>query len=49
MVIAIYGTSPRRRCQWSRDWACAVTNCEAEIVDPDGRLVAKALGMYKLG
>jgi uncharacterized protein (TIGR00369 family) len=27
----------------------SLTNCEAEILDPDGRLVAKALGTYKLG
>jgi uncharacterized protein (TIGR00369 family) len=27
----------------------SLTNCEAEIVDPGGTLVAKALGTYKLG
>ena len=27
----------------------SLTNCEAEILDPQGRLVAKALGTYKLG
>ena len=26
-----------------------LTNCEAEIVDPDGRLLAKALATYKVG
>ena len=26
-----------------------LTNCEAEIVDPEGRLVAKALATYKVG
>jgi uncharacterized protein (TIGR00369 family) len=27
----------------------SLTNCEAEILDAEGRLVAKALGTYKLG
>jgi len=27
----------------------SLVNCEAEIVDPDGRLVAKALATYKVG
>ena len=27
----------------------SLVNCEAEIVDPDGRLLAKALAVYKLG
>ena len=27
----------------------SLTNCEAEIVDPQGRLVAKALATYKVG
>ena len=27
----------------------SLVNCEAEIVDPQGRLVAKALGTYKIG
>ena len=26
-----------------------LTNCEAEIVDPEGRLLAKALATYKVG
>lgn len=27
----------------------SLVNCEAEIVDPEGRLLAKALATYKLG
>lgn len=27
----------------------SLVNCEAEIVDPDGRLLAKALATYKVG
>ncbi len=27
----------------------SLVNCEAEIVDPEGRLVAKALASYKVG
>ena len=27
----------------------SLVNCEAEVVDPDGRLVAKALATYKVG
>lgn len=27
----------------------SLTNCEAEIVDPEGRLIAKALATYKVG
>jgi len=27
----------------------SLTNCEVEIVDPQGRLIAKALATYKVG
>ena len=27
----------------------SLVNCEAEIVDPEGRLIAKALATYKVG
>jgi uncharacterized protein (TIGR00369 family) len=27
----------------------SLTNCEAEIIDPEGRLIAKALATYKVG
>ena len=27
----------------------SLVNCEAEIVDPEGRLVAKALATYEVG
>ena len=27
----------------------SLVNCEAEIVDPQGRLIAKALAIYKIG
>jgi hypothetical protein len=68
IIIAIYATSPRGRCQSRRLGIVAdqldddevrlrpelrrgrsLVNCEAEVVDPEGRLVAKALATYKVG